>query len=198
VPRVATKYPRMAAEHFASRGIQAEIIYVQLFERPAQTRRLRPFVLRELVGSPPAHAVHLLRGVDQKEEQREGSRYGCRELERQSVDLFQHVGERRCRDAAAAPVPRQLAQLLHGAKCLFTLESSDYLAEHTGEVPHVFVESFVFGTNFDAAHNGLFLTAMRRKEVSGARSLGFFPAGIFAIRESVEPLPGSKEQSSRG
>jgi ATP phosphoribosyltransferase len=29
VPRVATKYPRMATEHFASRGIQAEVIYVQ-------------------------------------------------------------------------------------------------------------------------------------------------------------------------
>ena len=29
VPRIATKYPRAAAEHFASKGIQAEIIYVQ-------------------------------------------------------------------------------------------------------------------------------------------------------------------------
>jgi ATP phosphoribosyltransferase len=29
VPRIATKYPRIAAEHFASKGIQAEIIYVQ-------------------------------------------------------------------------------------------------------------------------------------------------------------------------
>jgi len=29
VPRVATKYPRCAAEHFARRGVQAEIIQVQ-------------------------------------------------------------------------------------------------------------------------------------------------------------------------
>ncbi|MBK7579064.1 MAG: ATP phosphoribosyltransferase [Myxococcales bacterium] len=29
VPRVATKYARIAAEHFAKRGVQAEIIYVQ-------------------------------------------------------------------------------------------------------------------------------------------------------------------------
>jgi len=29
VPRVATKYPHVTAEHFASRGIPAEIIYVQ-------------------------------------------------------------------------------------------------------------------------------------------------------------------------
>lgn len=29
VPRVATKYPRTAAAHFARRGVQAEIIYVQ-------------------------------------------------------------------------------------------------------------------------------------------------------------------------
>jgi ATP phosphoribosyltransferase len=29
VPRVATKYPRIAADHFAARGVQAEIIYVQ-------------------------------------------------------------------------------------------------------------------------------------------------------------------------
>ena len=29
VPRIATKYPRIASEHFASRGIQAEIVYVQ-------------------------------------------------------------------------------------------------------------------------------------------------------------------------
>jgi ATP phosphoribosyltransferase len=29
VPRVATKYPRIATDHFASRGIQAEIIFVQ-------------------------------------------------------------------------------------------------------------------------------------------------------------------------
>ena len=29
VPRVATKYPRTAAEHFARQGVQAEIIYVQ-------------------------------------------------------------------------------------------------------------------------------------------------------------------------
>lgn len=28
-PRVATKYPRIAQKHFASRGVQAEIIYVQ-------------------------------------------------------------------------------------------------------------------------------------------------------------------------
>lgn len=29
VPRVATKYPLLASEYFASRGIQAEIVYVQ-------------------------------------------------------------------------------------------------------------------------------------------------------------------------
>jgi ATP phosphoribosyltransferase len=29
VPRVATKYPRMAAQFFAARGVQAEIIFVQ-------------------------------------------------------------------------------------------------------------------------------------------------------------------------
>lgn len=29
VPRVATKYPRVAAEHFARRGVQADVIYVQ-------------------------------------------------------------------------------------------------------------------------------------------------------------------------
>jgi ATP phosphoribosyltransferase len=29
VPRVATKYPRCAAEHFARRGVQAEVVYVQ-------------------------------------------------------------------------------------------------------------------------------------------------------------------------
>ena len=28
VPRIATKFPRIASEHYASRGIQAEIIYV--------------------------------------------------------------------------------------------------------------------------------------------------------------------------
>jgi ATP phosphoribosyltransferase len=29
VPRVATKYPRITGDHFAARGVQAEIIYVQ-------------------------------------------------------------------------------------------------------------------------------------------------------------------------
>jgi ATP phosphoribosyltransferase len=29
VPRVATKYPRITAEHFAARGVQAEVIFVQ-------------------------------------------------------------------------------------------------------------------------------------------------------------------------
>jgi ATP phosphoribosyltransferase len=29
VPRVATKYPRVTGDHFAARGVQAEIIYVQ-------------------------------------------------------------------------------------------------------------------------------------------------------------------------
>jgi ATP phosphoribosyltransferase len=29
VPRVGTKYPRIAAEHFARRGVQADIIYLQ-------------------------------------------------------------------------------------------------------------------------------------------------------------------------
>jgi len=29
VPRVATKFPRIAADHFAQKGVQAEIIYVQ-------------------------------------------------------------------------------------------------------------------------------------------------------------------------
>jgi len=28
VPRIATKFPRIAAEHYAARGVQAEIIYV--------------------------------------------------------------------------------------------------------------------------------------------------------------------------
>ena len=29
VPRVATKYPRIATDHFASKGVQAEVIFVQ-------------------------------------------------------------------------------------------------------------------------------------------------------------------------
>ncbi len=29
IPRVATKYPRIALEHFAEQGVQAEVIYVQ-------------------------------------------------------------------------------------------------------------------------------------------------------------------------
>jgi ATP phosphoribosyltransferase len=29
VPRVATKYPRIAAEHFARRGVQADVVFVQ-------------------------------------------------------------------------------------------------------------------------------------------------------------------------
>lgn len=29
VPRVATKFPRLAAEHFAARGVQADVIFVQ-------------------------------------------------------------------------------------------------------------------------------------------------------------------------
>jgi ATP phosphoribosyltransferase len=29
VPRIATKYPRIAADYFARRGVQAEIVYVQ-------------------------------------------------------------------------------------------------------------------------------------------------------------------------
>jgi ATP phosphoribosyltransferase len=29
VPRVATKYPRIAAQHFARRGVQADIVYLQ-------------------------------------------------------------------------------------------------------------------------------------------------------------------------
>lgn len=29
VPRVATKYPRIAANHFARRGVQADVVYVQ-------------------------------------------------------------------------------------------------------------------------------------------------------------------------
>ena len=29
VPRIATKYPRITADHFASRGQQAEVIFVQ-------------------------------------------------------------------------------------------------------------------------------------------------------------------------
>jgi ATP phosphoribosyltransferase len=29
VPRIATKYPRIAAEHFARRGVQADVVYVQ-------------------------------------------------------------------------------------------------------------------------------------------------------------------------
>jgi ATP phosphoribosyltransferase len=29
MPRVATKYPRITSEHFAARGVQAEVIYVQ-------------------------------------------------------------------------------------------------------------------------------------------------------------------------
>ena len=29
VPRVATKYPRIAAQHFARRGVQADVVYVQ-------------------------------------------------------------------------------------------------------------------------------------------------------------------------
>ena len=67
VPRVATKYPRIAAEHFARRGVQAEIVYVH-----------GSVELAPLVGPGGPHRRSRRDGRDARAERARGARGGRR------------------------------------------------------------------------------------------------------------------------
>ena len=100
--------------------------------------------------------MHLLGGVDQQEEQREGARHRRRELERQALHAREQSSARFGAPASPRRRARHAPQPLHGVESVVALQPADHAAEAGGEAAHVVVQGLVFGANVDASHAELF------------------------------------------
>ena len=60
VPRVATKYPRTAAEHFARRGVQAEVVTLNGSVELAPLTGLADFIVDLVETGTTLHENHLV------------------------------------------------------------------------------------------------------------------------------------------
>jgi hypothetical protein len=74
-------------------------------------------------------AMHLLRGVDQKEEQREGARDGRGDLQWKSLDASEQGVEIRGGSFTATAASASRAEIFHGLKHRISLEPFDDLPE---------------------------------------------------------------------
>jgi hypothetical protein len=94
----------------------------------------------------PPDAMHLLGGIDEEEEEREGARGERREIERKGGDFLEE-GIEVFRVGVAAPARSAgTAEPIDSLKRRFTLEPQDDAAERRGEAPHVIVKRDVFWT----------------------------------------------------
>jgi hypothetical protein len=84
--------------------------------------------------------MHLLRGVDQQEEQREGARRGGGERKGKRVHALEQLIERRCAGFLATPRPCIATKGLDDLECLVALETPDDAPERRRELADVFVE----------------------------------------------------------
>jgi hypothetical protein len=124
---------------------------------------LRGILGAVLVGMAPTDAVHLLCRVDQEKEQREGSRDGRGDFQRQIRDAHEQRVQIGRGGLAAAPPAASRTQILDRLKYRLTLQPLDHLTERQGKPTHVLLQGSIFGTNF--------------RVVRGAHAMGFARAG---------------------
>ena len=91
--------------------------------------------------------MHLLRGVDQQEEERERARGDRGTLERERGHLLEQRVERGRVGLAMATRAAGLAERLDALERLLALEAADDPAERCGEPAHVLVQRDVFAAN---------------------------------------------------
>jgi hypothetical protein len=121
-------------------------------QRPPRGARLRLGVVP--VGLAPPHAVHLLRRVDEQEEEGERARRQRRQGERQRLHARQQRVERRRRRVPAAARPRGAADRLHRLERLLPLQPADDAPERGGEAAHVLVQRLVLGARGRRGRDG--------------------------------------------
>jgi ATP phosphoribosyltransferase len=100
LPRVATKYPRTAAAHFARRGVQAEIVYVQGSVELAPMTGLAELIV-DLVETGATLAQN---GLEEREE-----------VGQVTSMLVANSASFKLRQDAIGPLIARLRQALHGA-----------------------------------------------------------------------------------
>src|SRR5262245_51260148 len=88
--------------------------------------------------------MHLLRGVDEEKEEREGARRHRREIEWRGSDVIEQRVERSGTGIAATPRTASAAQTIDGLKSLFPFEPLNDAPEGGGQPPDVVVEGNVF------------------------------------------------------
>ena len=92
----------------------------------------------------PPHAVHLLGGVDEQEEQRERARDDRGSIERQGVHDREQLIERRRARLAAPPRAAGASERFDGVERIVALQPANDGAERGGEEANVVVEGKVF------------------------------------------------------
>jgi hypothetical protein len=85
------------------------------------------------------YAVHLLGGVDEEEEQREGPRDGCSLLDGEAVDAFEQCSKPDCTCGSAPPITACRAETLDGLENRFAFEAADHTSERASEPAHIVV-----------------------------------------------------------
>jgi hypothetical protein len=127
-------------------GVGVVPLLAQAAHRPARRRRLRRGVLGAEVGVAPPHAVHLLGGVDEQEEQRERAR---RVVARGAWETAPHAASSRLRDRRAGLVaPARAARRRRSVRRCGTPPSSRRRMtrpERGGGAAHVLVAREVLG-----------------------------------------------------
>ena len=119
----------------------------QALHRPLRRGRLRLLRLGRAVRSRASHPMHLLRGVDQQEEEGEGARRHRAEVERELRDLVEQGVERRGIGLAVAARATGGTESFHGLECLFPLLRPDHAAQCRGEPPDVVVQGHVLAAH---------------------------------------------------
>ena len=142
-----TSSPSDRLRHFLrGRGRRAEVAH-----RPLGRRGLRLGVRHGAVRARATHAMHLLGGVDEQEEERERARGDGAELERQTLRPASRSsssdGARRIAVAASAA---GLSQALDRVERLLALEPADDAPERGGEPADVLVEGDVLAADHRA------------------------------------------------
>ena len=116
---------------------------------PACGSGLRIRIRTALVVEAAPHAVHLLRGVDQQEEEGEGPGDVAGDRDGQRIDAGEELVEGGRIGSTAAARPAGATQTLDRLVGRLALEPADDAAERGGESPNVLVKGDVLGTGGD-------------------------------------------------
>jgi hypothetical protein len=176
------------------------IVAAELLERPANARGLRGELCALFVAVTAAHAVHLLGGVDEEEEEREGARDGRRHFDRE----IRHAREQRVEIGrggfTAPPTAARGTQIFHCLEDHVALQPLDDLPERGSEPAHVLLQGPILGANFGVrccgAHGLCFARRRdRRKPLCDADARR--NTGVWARVSRVLPEVARSEHGSR-